>query len=372
MRFRVNEPLISKGAYSILQQVLDSAYLSPGGEWVERFEGRWAETVGTKYAVACSSGTAALHLALEAAGIGEGDEVVVPSLTCPDTLNAVLFASAKPVIVDVELARYGISPTSFQQAITPRTAAVMPVYLYGAPVEEEIFDIASAHGLLVVEDAAEAHGASYGDRRVGSIGDIGCFSFRGDKVIGCGTGGILTTDSWDYAKRARHKIGLASLGDGLLRYHSDEIGYSFEMSNIMAALAYAQIDVLQQTIDKKRAVAATYNSLFTQSEHICPPAPVPGHVYWKYVPVFVDVDLERVYDKFVGRGIEVGPSFVPAYRLPMYQDPSGGDWAAYFPNSEFLGERLLALPSSPNLLDAHLNEIASMAEEIVSDCENSV
>lgn len=365
-KFRATEPLIGAGAYDAVKAVLDSGYISPGGEWVEKLEERYARVCGVKYAVACSSGTAALHLALLAMGIGPGDEVIVPALTCPDTLNAVLFVGAKPVIVDVELIRYGMSAMSFEQAITSRTAAVMPVHLYGAPVEEAVFEVAKRHRLFVIEDAAQAMGASYPSARVGARGDIGCFSLRGDKMVGCGTGGMLTTNSQQYATTARNKIGLASMGDGLDRYRSSEIGYSFEMSNFAAALAYAQMGSLGEMVERKCRVAENYAALL-RHPLIRRPWPVSGHVFWKYVPVFLGAALGKIFDAFVARGIEPTPPFIPAYKLPMYEDPSGGDWLDCFPNSEFLSVQMLGLPSSPNLQPPHIEEIAAVTIELVDE-----
>ena len=159
--YRSNEPLIPPDALENIRQVLEEGYLSPG-PWTDRFEKAWAECCGVKYCVATSSGTASLHLALIAAGVGEGDEVIVPAITCPDTLNAVIFAGAKPVIIDIEPNRMGIDPEQIRPKVTKRTKAIIPVHLYGCPVEPEVFKVADELGLIVIEDVAEAHGASVG------------------------------------------------------------------------------------------------------------------------------------------------------------------------------------------------------------------
>lgn len=342
LRYRATEPLIAAAAYENVKRVLDAAYLSPG-VWVKEFARRWAAVCGVRHAVAASSGTAAIHVAMLAAGIGPGDEVIVPAMTCPDTLNAVMFAGATPVIVDIEPERFGIDPERIEAAVTSRTKAVVPVHLYGCPVLPEVFDVARQLGLLVIEDAAEAHGATQDGRMVGALGDVGCFSFRGDKMIGAGTGGMITTDRGDIAERADYLIGLASPG-GFDRYASTEIGYSYEMSNVHAAIGVAQIDVLARTIEAKRAVASAYDALLPD-EHVARPAMVKGHVWWRYSPLLRRADPRAVHGRLLAQGIEILPPFTPMYRLPMYRhgDPSR------FPVTEDVYRRLLSLPAGPRL-----------------------
>ena len=322
--------------------MLDDAYLSPG-EWVKQFENRWAAACGVRHAVAASSGTAAIHIAMLAAGIGPGDEVIVPAMTCPDTLNAAKFTGATPVIVDVEPERYGMDPERIAGAVTPRTRAVVPVHLYGCPVLPEVFDVVLRLGLVVIEDAAEAHGATQDGKTIGSLGDVGCFSFRGDKMIGAGTGGMITTNDARVAERADYLIGLASPG-GFDRYSSTELGYSYEMSNVHAAIGVAQIDVLERTIEAKRAVAAAYDAALP-GELVEKPALVKGHVWWRYTPRLRRGNTRAVHARLMAQGIETLPPFTPMYRLPMYRhaDPQK------FPVAEELYGRLLSLPAGPRL-----------------------
>jgi perosamine synthetase len=342
LRYRATEPLIAPAAYANVKRVLDEAYLSPGS-WVKEFARRWAAVCGVRHAVAASSGTAAIHIAMLAAGIGPGDEVIVPAMTCPDTLHAATFAGATPVIVDIEPDRYGIDPERIEAAVTSRTKAVVPVHLYGCPVMPEVFDVARHLGLLVIEDCAEAHGATQDGRLVGGLGDVGCFSFRGDKMIGAGTGGMITTDRDDIAQRADYVIGLASPG-GFDRYASTELGYSYEMSNVHAAIGVAQLDVLARTIEAKREVASAYDAVLSD-EHVTKPPMIKGHVWWRYSPLLRMADPRAVHARLLAQGIETLPPFTPMYRLPMYRraDP------ANFPVAESVYHRLLSLPASPRL-----------------------
>jgi perosamine synthetase len=360
MRYRATEPLISPKVMENLGQVMAERYLSPG-HWVGRFERAWAEACGVRYAVAASSGTAALHLAMLATGIGPGDEVIVPAMTCPDTLNAVMFAGAVPVIVDIERVRFGIDPVRVRQAVTSRTKAVMPVHLYGAVVDPEVFQFCRDRELMLVEDAAEAHGSELDGRRAGSLGLAGCFSFRGDKMLGVGTGGMITTDDEGLAGRARHLIGLAGPG-GFDRYLSSQLAYSYEMSNVHAAIGVAQLEMLEPTIAAKRRIAAWYDVLLSD-ELVDKPALVEGHVFWRYSVLLKRGDPRRVYARLAEQGIETMPPFVPAYRLTHYAAPQNPD---NYPVAEDVYRRLLSLPISPYLERHQVEEIVAVFHDAVA------
>jgi perosamine synthetase len=360
LRYRANEPLISPKVMDNLRQVMADGYLSPGG-WVLQFERDWARVCGVEHAVATSSGTSALHIALLSAGIGEGDEVIVPAMTCPDTLNAVTFAGALPVIVDIEPVRLGMDPARLEKAFTPRTKAVLPVHLYGAVVDPGVFTVARDRGLPVFEDAAEAHGSELNGRRAGSLGKAGCFSFRGDKLLGVGTGGMITTDDERLATRAKYLIGLASPG-GFDRYLSSERCYSYEMSNVHAAIGVAQIDMLGPTIAAKRRIAGWYDALLSR-DLVDTPAMVEGHVFWRYSVLLKRGDPRRVYARMAEQGVEAMPPFAPMYRIPQY---AGGQDPARFPVTEDVYRRLLSLPGSPHLEREHVEEIVRIFHDAVS------
>lgn len=360
-RYRATEPLISPAALENVRKVIAERYLSPG-DWVRRFEQAWARACGVDHAVATSSGTAALHIALVASAIGPGDEVIVPAMTCPDTLNAVAFAGASPVIVDIEPVRLGLHPERMLEAVTPRTKAVVPVHLYGAPVEPAVFTFCRERGLLVIEDAAEAHGTEQGGHRAGSLGDAGCFSFRGDKMLGVGTGGVITTDHESLARRAAHLIGLASPG-GFDRYRSSELSYSYEMSNVHAAIGLAQVEMLEPTIAAKRRIAGWYDQLLS-SDVVDKPDLLEGHVFWRYSVLLKRGDPRRVYARLAEQGIEAMPPFVPAYRLPHYVNPGN---PREYPVSEDVHRRLLSLPISPYLEFSQVEEIVASFHSAVDE-----
>ena len=351
IKFRANEPLLADSLLDNLSRVFEERYLSPG-PWVTRFEEKWANVCSASYAVGTSSGTAALHLALLACDIGPGDEVIVPAMTCTDTLNAVLLAGAQPVIVDIENQRFGIDPKSIDEAVTLATKAIIPVHMYGCPTDPEVYDIAERRGLKVVEDCAEAHGADINGKLVGTIGDVGCFSFRGDKLIGIGTGGMVVTDDEHIRDRANYLIGLAS-PSGFDRYASTEIGYSYEMSNVHAAIGVSQVDVMDETIRAKRGVAACYDALLPDTV-VRKPIQFAGHVYWRYVILLNRGQPRDVHEKLLELGIETLPPFVPMYRLPMYNCNRP---YTDFTVSEDVYERLLCLPASPYLRQSEVEYI---------------
>ncbi len=358
-RYRGTEPLISPQALANVRQVLDEGYLSPG-HWVVKFEHAWAEACGVRHAVATASGTSALHIALLAADIGEGDEVIVPAMTCPDTLNAVTFAGAVPVIVDIEPYRFGMDPAGIAPAMTPRTKAVIPVHLYGAVVDPDVFRVCRDHELMIIEDAAEAHGSTLDGRYAGALGTAGCFSFRGDKMLGVGTGGMITTDNERLAERGRYLIGLASPG-GFDRYLSSERSYSYEMSNVHAAIGVAQVDMLAPTIAAKRRIAKWYDEMLSTAL-VDKPALLDGHVFWRYSVLLKRGNPRRVYARLAEQGIEAMPPFAPMYRIPQYahgQDPQ------HFPVAEDVYTRLLSLPISPFLERDHVAEIVTIFEAAV-------
>ncbi|HEX5576551.1 MAG TPA: DegT/DnrJ/EryC1/StrS aminotransferase family protein, partial [Gemmatimonadales bacterium] len=227
----VAAPMLVGNEKAYVLDCLDSSWISSAGQYVSRFEAAFADFCGVKHAVACCNGTAALHVALSALGVGPGDEVIVPTLTFVATANAVIQCGARPVFVDSEPETWNIDPALIEAKITPRTKGIIVVHLYGHPAEmESIVSTARRHGLFVVEDAAEAHGAEHNGRRVGSLGDVGIFSFFGNKIITTGEGGMVTTSDDTLAARVRQ---LKAQGiDPNRRYWYPVIGYNYRMTNV--------------------------------------------------------------------------------------------------------------------------------------------
>src|SRR5262249_15412327 len=287
-------------------------------------EREFADLCGVRHGVAVSNGTVSLHLALVAAGVGPGDEVIVPSLTFVATANVVRYCGAIPVFVDAELATWQLDPAALEAGITGRTRAIIPVHLYGHPCDmDPIRAVARRHNLAVIEDAAEAHGAEYRGRRVGALGTIGCFSFYGNKIITTGEGGMCVTDDARLAERLR------SLRDHAMhperRYWHEQIGYSYRMTNLQAALGVAQMGKIVNFVERKRRLAGWYAEMLAPLAaagriQLHPEAPWAGSVYWLY-SVLVKagrVSRDEARGRLDARGIETCPFFWPLHLLPPY------------------------------------------------------
>lgn len=278
----VNRPAIPKNTNTYLRQCVQSGWFSSEGPFVKRFENEFASYLGVSHAATTSSGTAALHLALLALGVGPGDEVVVPAMTIASCYFAVWYTGAKAVPVDVDPETYCINPALIEKAITKRTKVIMVVHLFGHPCDmDPIMTIAKKHKLKVLEDAAEAHGAEYKGRKVGSVGDIAIFSFYANKIVTTGEGGMVVSNTKTYIDRVNK---IKALNHSKTRFIHDGVGYTYLMSNMQAALGCASLEEIEKSIEKKRTMAALYRK---QLSHI-PGLVLPiekswaKNVYWMY------------------------------------------------------------------------------------------
>ena len=343
----VYEPFLGVRVRQYVLDCVESGWVSSLGQYVPRFEAEFSRFCGVPYGIATSNGTTALHLALAVLGIKPGDEVIVPALTFVATANAVAYTGASVVLADVDPATWTLDPESVRQLITPRTRAIIPVHLYGHPCDmDPIVALARRHGLRVVEDAAEAHGARYRGRPVGSLGDLGCFSFYGNKIITTGEGGMVVTANREWAERA------AFLRDHAMvkapHYYHPEIGFNYRMTNVQAAIGCAQMEEIATVLERKRAIAAAYCA------GLCP---IPGltlapqadwaeSVFWMYsvlVEPSFGKEREAVCEGLRAAGIDTRPFFVPLHELPPYRraDP--------LPIASRLGATGINLPSGPAL-----------------------
>ncbi len=253
----VSKPSITKKEVEYVTAAIASGWVSSLGEYINAFEQKFAEFCGTKYALTCSNGTTALHLALITLGIKPGDEVIIPDLTFVATANAIKYVGADVVIVDVEAETLCIDPVAIEKAITDKTKAIIPVHLYGHPANmPAIMDLARKHNLVVIEDAAEAHGAEIDGKKVGSWGHCSCFSFYGNKIITSGEGGMITTDDEVFYNRARYLRDHAMSPEK--RYWHTEVGYNYRMTNLQAALGLAQLERVNEILEKKQEIFSWY------------------------------------------------------------------------------------------------------------------
>lgn len=321
----ISQPSLGELERRYLIDAFDSGWISSIGRYIEEFERSFAAYCGTAHAVAVSNGTAAIHLALKALGIGEGDEVIVPDLTFVATANAVRHASGVPVMVDVDRETMCMDPAALARAITPKTRAVIPVHLYGHPADmDRIMRIAKERGIAVIEDAAEAHGAAIGMKRVGSFGRCGTFSFFGNKIMTTGEGGMITTDDGELAGRLRF------LRDhGMSRekkYWHTEIGYNYRMTNLQAAIGLAQLQRIDSLIEQKCAVIERYRRNLSGMSQVTLNPCKPGfkNTYWMLCLSFNGWKERSRADSMAGlnrRKIDTRPFFYPLTEMPMYNSP---------------------------------------------------
>lgn len=325
------------------------------GPEVVAFEERFADYCRTSYCHAVNSGTSALHLALLASAIGPGDEVITVSMTFVATTAAILYSGAKPVFVDVDPVTWTMNPASIEAAITPRTKAILPVHLHGLMADmDPIVSIARRHGLVVIEDAAQAHGAEYKGRRAGSIGDIGCFSFYPGKNLGaCGEGGAVVTDRPELARR----VSLLRDWGQESKYNHVIAGYNYRMDSIQGAVLRVKMDYIESWTEARRSVAAQYDRLLSNLPFARPhPLWHSRHVYHVYAVRLPrrDEALKTLQDAGIGAGIHYP---VPVHLQKAYAELgySLGD----LPVTERLANEFLSLPIYPELLPEQVSEVVS-------------
>jgi perosamine synthetase len=298
-----------------------STWISSSGEYIERFEKEFSKYSDCKFGSAVSNGTVALHLALVTLGIGKGDEVIVPDLTYAATINTVLHANATPVIVDVEDNSWCINPKEIENAITPKTKAIIPVHIYGQVCDMKgIIKIAKKHNLKVIEDCAEAHGAMYEGQKVGSFGDIGCFSFFGNKVITTGEGGMCVTNNQELDDKMRvlRDHGMSKTK----RYWHDVVGYNYRMTNLQAAIGLAQLERIEEIHKNRREYENNYKNLLSSNKFLFQnDIKNRTRITWLVsVLLAEDVDRDDFIQKLKDKGIDARTFFYPLSDMEIYND----------------------------------------------------
>jgi perosamine synthetase len=361
----VAHPVLDGNEREYVLACLDSGWISSAGEFVNRFEQAFAQFCGARHAVACSSGTSALHLALLALGVSSTDEILLPTLTYVATANAISYCRARPVLVDSDRRTMNIDPTKIESMITPRTRGIIAVHLYGHPAHMgAILEIAQRHGLFVIEDAAEAHGALYDGKTVGGLGDIGIFSFFGNKIITTGEGGMTVTDNDELADRMRLLRGQGMQADR--RYWFPVIGYNYRMTNIAAAIGLAQLERVSFHMKRRREIAFGYKRRLERLQSYLS-LPVEEHwarhAFWLYTVTLDDsVGLSRdeLISMLLRDGIETRPVFYPMHVLPPYRIEGH-----LYPIADHLASRGISLPSHGVLCDDDMDYIATRLERAI-------
>lgn len=364
----VAAPVLAGREKEYVADCMESGWISSAGKYVELFEAEFAKFCGVRHAVSCCNGTAALHLSLAALGVGPGDEVIVPTLTFVATANAVTYCGARPVFVDSEPETWNLDPAQVAAKITPRTKGIVAVHLYGNPVDvDALRGLASRHGLFLLEDAAEAHGALHGGRPAGSLGDIAAFSFYGNKIIATGEGGMVTTDDDALAARVRLLRGQGM--DPERRYWFPVVGYNYRMMNIPAAIGLAQLECAGWHTGRRREVVEAYKRLLGsvaglgwQAERAW-----ARHAYWMFTVVLRDGgadERDRLMGRLLDAGVETRPVFYPVHSLPPYREAARDE---EFPVAEGLARRGLSLPTWAGLSDEDLSYVCERLSKCLSE-----
>jgi len=347
----VCEPTLGGNEMKYVQQAIETNWISSAGRFIRDFEARFAEICGVKYGIACANGTVAMHLAMATLGLEPGDEVIIPTFTMIATANAVTYCGAKPVLVDMDPGYWQMDLNHVEAKITPRTKAIVPVHIYGHPTDmDPLMALAEKHGLMVIEDAAEAHGAEYKGRRTGGLGHAAGFSFYGNKIITTGEGGMVTTNDRVLAQLAWNLRDHAFSHER--HFWHKFVGFNYRMTNLQAAVGLAQVEQLDGFVAARRRNAAEYNCRLHGIPGIRTPAEAPWakNVYWMY-GIMVDeaeygMSRDALRQVLADRGIETRTFFIPMHCQPVYWQQFKGE---RYPVAEDLCKRGFYLPSASSL-----------------------
>ncbi|HEV7189325.1 MAG TPA: DegT/DnrJ/EryC1/StrS family aminotransferase [Blastococcus sp.] len=357
----LSEPSIGELEFDYVADAVRSGYVSSVGAYVSRFEDEFASAVGAKYAVACATGTAALHVALQVVGVGAGDEVAVADFTFIGSVNPVVYLGGEPLLVDSERETWNLDPELLLEHLTERLArseqlpkAVEVVHVLGQPARiEPLLDFCAQHGVPIVEDAAESLGARWtsgplAGRHTGVVGTIGAFSFNGNKIATTGGGGMIVTDDPELARRARHLTTQAKMPD--IGYLHDEVGYNYRLTNLAAALGVAQLERLPEFVQRKAEIADRYDAALRDVGVVLPPRrDCDRATYWLYSVLMPDgatsADRDRLLEHLSGVGIQARALWRPLHLQPPFVGARrlGGDVG------EDLFTRGVSLPCSTTL-----------------------
>ena len=359
---QVNEPRFSGREIEYVNECLRTGWISSRGRFIDEFENKWADYCGMKYGIAVCNGTLALQLALASIKLEPGDEVILPTFTIISCALAILANGGIPVLVDCEPRTRCMDAKQIEAKITKRTRAIMPVHIYGHPVDmDPIRTLAQKNYLIIIEDAAEAHGAEYKGTRCGGLGDLSCFSFYANKIITTGEGGMVLTNNKIYADRMRSLRNLCFREDR--RFYHTEIGYNFRMTNIQAALGVAQLEQIEMAIQQKRWIASFYNAQLNHVSELHLPIEEPWakNVFWMY-GIVLDKDCglnaHTLAKRLLARGIMTRPFFLGMHEQPAFHQ-RGMFLNEHYPVAEFLSKQGFYLPSGLTLSEKQLNEICN-------------
>lgn len=357
IKYPVYKPSLNGNEKKYVNECLETSWISSKGHYVSDFENAFSKYIGVKYAVGVCNGTVAIQVAMKALGISNDDEVICPTFTYIASANPIIEAGAKVIFVDSLPDSWQMDPIDIKRKITSKTRAIMVVHLYGHPCNmEEIVRIAKENGLFIIEDCAEAIGSEYAGQKVGSFGDIACFSFFGNKTITCGEGGMVLTNN-EYL----HERVLKLKGQGLAKYREywhDTLGFNYRMTNIQAAIGLGQFEQIDNFVDKKRQIASWYKKYLKELPiEIHNEIGNVKHTYWMNSILVNNMEEREVLREYLkNKGIETRPTFYPIHTMPIYSKKYECHKVA-----EDIALRGINLPSYPDLSE---NDIKIISEEI--------
>jgi perosamine synthetase len=370
IKIAVSQPALDHHETTCVADAMNKGAISGFfGDYIPQFENDFANFCDVQYGVTVSSGTGAIHLALAALSIGKGDEVLVSTLTNMATFFAVIYLGAIPVPIDIDADTLNLDPELLSQKITPKTKAILVVHLFGHPVDmDPVNEIAEKNGLFIIEDCAQAHGATYKGKKVGSLGDIGCFSFYANKIITTGEGGMVTTNNKKLADRVRNLKGLA-FGDKNKFMHK-EVGYNYRMTNIQAAVGYAQLKKIDSIISSKREISQYYIDNLEGMSFLNTPIEkdYAKSVFWMFHVVLtgsVKDMRSKIMSELMRSGIETREGFIP-YNMQEIFVEKGMTKVSECPIANEVASRGFYIPSGPFLIKSDQDYVIKCLKKVLS------
>lgn len=365
----VCEPLVTEREIELVTDCLKSGWISSAGKYLDAFEKGWADYCGMPFGVAISNGSVALDLAVALLDLAPGDEVIMPTFTIISPTQSVVRAGGVPVLVDSDPRTWQMDVSAIEERITEKTRAIIVVHIYGHPADmDPVLELARRHNLIVIEDAAEVHGAEYKGRKCGGIGDISTFSFYANKLVTTGEGGMLLVRTPEMAERARSLRNLCF--QKTQRFLHEELGYNFRLTNIQAALGVAQLERMDEIIERKRAIAAAYTELLLGTPGLELPVEEEWarNVYWVYGIVLASstgLTAQQLAGRMADRGIETRPFFLGMHEQPVFQK-EGLFAGEQYPVAERLARQGLYLPTGLTMNEDDIRMVVDTLKEILS------
>jgi perosamine synthetase len=364
----VSEPLLGEQASKYVHECMQTSWISSEGRFIQEFESQWANYCGMEHGVAVSNGTTALQVAVACLGLEPGDEIIMPSFTIISCALAAVEVGALPVLVDSDPRTWCMAVDQIEEKITPRTRSIMPVHMYGHPVDmDPILELARKYNLIVIEDAAEAHGAEYKGRKIGGLGDLSCFSFYANKIITTGEGGMVLARNADHAEKLRSLRNLSFRKDR--RFYHTELGHNYRLTNLQAAIGVAQVEQIENHLAKKRWMGKLYTEKLKHLPQISLPVEEPWakNVYWMYGLVLTDdvpYDAEEFARRLKNEGVDTRPFFVGMHEQPVFQQ-KGMFIGERYPVAERLARRGLYLPSGLTITEAQIETVSAAVRKVL-------